>query len=184
MSTCHCIKKDGQQCTRPVSNKLGLNPLFCYQHQNCAKTMEIKAPSEVKYASYPVPPAPIKSEFSPIVTNNRAISLIDKFIKFVTSVNYANECYNWELAGKQIKEKLMIQYEKLQRSTNIDTIYLSDGWDPLVNYCIGFDLMKYLDNHNDIYEKMIDNDTIFNQMYAAYIELIKNLYLIKFPKFD
>lgn len=35
MTQCQCIKSDGKQCSRDASTKAGMNPLYCWQHQNC-----------------------------------------------------------------------------------------------------------------------------------------------------
>ena len=40
MTRCQCQKHDGYQCTRDSSTKKGDNPLFCWQHQNCKKSIE------------------------------------------------------------------------------------------------------------------------------------------------
>lgn len=37
MVRCQCLKADGQQCTRDVSNKPSQNILYCWQHQKCQK---------------------------------------------------------------------------------------------------------------------------------------------------
>ena len=34
---CLCLKSNGKQCTRNVSNKQGYDIRFCWQHQNCQK---------------------------------------------------------------------------------------------------------------------------------------------------
>jgi hypothetical protein len=40
MQRCLCLKADGTQCSRNVSQKLNQNHNFCWQHQQCKKMME------------------------------------------------------------------------------------------------------------------------------------------------
>jgi len=51
MVRCHCLRTNGQQCAREASTQTGLNPLYCWQHQNCKKVSVVK--KSIPYISIP-----------------------------------------------------------------------------------------------------------------------------------
>ena len=40
MVKCQCLKTDNQPCTRDASTQLGNNPMYCWQHQKCQKSIQ------------------------------------------------------------------------------------------------------------------------------------------------
>jgi hypothetical protein len=46
MLRCLYFKNDGQQCTREISHKENDNPLFCWQHQDCEKSLSTQSTTE------------------------------------------------------------------------------------------------------------------------------------------
>ncbi len=56
MSNCQCKKVNGTLCTRSASTKEGLNPLYCWQHQDCQSAVESQKPAPIGSKK----PAPMK----------------------------------------------------------------------------------------------------------------------------
>jgi hypothetical protein len=92
MTRCICYKSDGSQCTRETSTKAGQNPLYCWQHQKCAKsapstekktrqTTEKKLPNPIGRNFSMVSGMPMIKPTDPSTLNKEEKKAHDKFYK-------------------------------------------------------------------------------------------------------
>lgn len=97
MDKCHCLKIDGQPCTRKTINKPGFNKKYCWQHQKCLK-----------------PQLETKSN----KVNNKLMQDIN-FLNSIASYYSYSPTYNSDLLADLLDSRDSSEFEDLLRILNL-----------------------------------------------------------------
>ncbi len=100
MSSCQCLKSNGQPCTRTVSYKTGHNSLYCWQHQSC--TSQVSNPIIVPKLKTPIT-TPLSKPKTPI-----ALQLLNPIDILANHLEHKNISFYTQLLPAVLNELIVM----------------------------------------------------------------------------
>jgi hypothetical protein len=116
-----------------------------------------------------------------MIKTEELTSLIDDFIIVAKGASYANKCYDWALAEKEITSNLFRIYDLLSEGfinycnsrdnsdnnddNDIFNEFIHKEWATLVDYCVGFQVDKLSDEDGCLADRLGAHTNVYYLQY-------------------